>query len=164
MVAPSWAPDPRTSVLNRYLQSWDVANLFVLGASAFPQNAGYNPTGTVSALAFWAADAIRNRTSKPGTARRCVSIGSLARSVGATGAGVAILLAGSPRLRERRIRRNSLKSNGARYLAVASDCAAAIPSREVTLLSPAGGHRDAFGNIIAPNITPDRETGIGAWK
>jgi gluconate 2-dehydrogenase alpha chain len=56
--------DPKTSVLNRYLQSWDVSNLFVLGASAFPQNAGYNPTGTVAALAFWAAEAIRTRYLK----------------------------------------------------------------------------------------------------
>ena len=40
--------DPKTSALNRYLQSWDVPNLFVMGASAFPQNAGYNPTGTVA--------------------------------------------------------------------------------------------------------------------
>jgi gluconate 2-dehydrogenase alpha chain len=50
--------NPRDSALNRYLQSWDVPNLFVLGASAFPQNAGYNPTGTVGALAYWCADAI----------------------------------------------------------------------------------------------------------
>jgi gluconate 2-dehydrogenase alpha chain len=50
--------DPKTSALNRYLQSWDVPNLFVLGASAFPQNAGYNPTGTVAALALWAAKAV----------------------------------------------------------------------------------------------------------
>ncbi|MBV9456608.1 MAG: GMC family oxidoreductase [Bradyrhizobium sp.] len=56
--------DPNTSVINRYLQSWDVSNLFVLGASAFPQNAGYNPTGTVGALAFWAADAIRSKYLK----------------------------------------------------------------------------------------------------
>jgi gluconate 2-dehydrogenase alpha chain len=56
--------DPKTSALNRYLQSWDVPNLFVLGATAFPQNAGYNPTGTVGALAFWAADAIVNRYLK----------------------------------------------------------------------------------------------------
>lgn len=34
-------------------------NLFVVGASAFPQNPGYNPTGTVGALAFKAAHAIR---------------------------------------------------------------------------------------------------------
>jgi gluconate 2-dehydrogenase alpha chain len=46
------------------LQSWDVSNLFVLGASAFPQNAGYNPTLTVGALAFWAADAIRSKYLK----------------------------------------------------------------------------------------------------
>jgi gluconate 2-dehydrogenase alpha chain len=56
--------DPKSSAINRYLQSWDVPNLFVLGASAFPQNAGYNPTGTVGALAFWAAAAIRNQYLK----------------------------------------------------------------------------------------------------
>ncbi len=50
--------DPKTSVLNRYLQSWDVPNVFVMGASAFPQNAGYNPTGTVGALTYWALEAI----------------------------------------------------------------------------------------------------------
>jgi len=50
--------DPKTSVVNKYLQSWDVPNVFVVGASAFPQNAGYNPTGTVGALAFWTAEAI----------------------------------------------------------------------------------------------------------
>jgi gluconate 2-dehydrogenase alpha chain len=53
--------DPTRSAVNRYLQSWDVPNVFVIGASAFPQNAGKNPTGTVGALAFWAADAIRDR-------------------------------------------------------------------------------------------------------
>jgi len=36
-----------------------VMALFVLGASAFPQNAGYNPTGTVAALTYYAADAIK---------------------------------------------------------------------------------------------------------
>jgi gluconate 2-dehydrogenase alpha chain len=56
--------DPKTSALNRYLQSWDVPNLFVMGATAFPQNAGYNPTGTVGALAYWAADAIKTKYLK----------------------------------------------------------------------------------------------------
>ena len=56
--------DPKTSVVNRYLQCWDVPNVFVLGSSVFPQNAGYNPTGTVGALAYWAADAIRTRYLK----------------------------------------------------------------------------------------------------
>jgi gluconate 2-dehydrogenase alpha chain len=56
--------DPKTSAINRYLQSWDVDNLFVMGASAFPQNAGYNPTNTVAALAFWSAAAIRQQYLK----------------------------------------------------------------------------------------------------
>ena len=53
-----------TSVVNRYLQSWDVPNVFVIGASNFPQNASYNPTCTVGALAYMAADAIVTRFLK----------------------------------------------------------------------------------------------------
>jgi gluconate 2-dehydrogenase alpha chain len=57
--------DPATSVVNRYCQSWDVHNVFVPGgASVFPQNHGYNPTGTVGALAYWTADAIKDRYLK----------------------------------------------------------------------------------------------------
>jgi gluconate 2-dehydrogenase alpha chain len=56
--------NPNTSAVNRYLQNWDVTNVFVMGASAFPQNAGYNPTDTVCALAFWSAAAIRNQYLK----------------------------------------------------------------------------------------------------
>jgi gluconate 2-dehydrogenase alpha chain len=57
--------DPATSVLNRYCQSWDVSNVFVPGgASVFPQNHGYNPTDTVGALAYWTADAIKDRYLK----------------------------------------------------------------------------------------------------
>ena len=56
--------DPSTSAVNTYLQSWDVPNVFVLGACAFPQNAGKNPTGPVGALAYWSADAIRKRYLK----------------------------------------------------------------------------------------------------
>ncbi|MDB5879377.1 MAG: family oxidoreductase, partial [Variovorax sp.] len=55
---------PKTSVINRYLQSWDVPNVFVMGASAFPQNFGYNPTAVVGALAYWSAKAIRERYLK----------------------------------------------------------------------------------------------------
>ncbi|HET7299450.1 MAG TPA: GMC family oxidoreductase [Oleiagrimonas sp.] len=58
--------DPRTSFCNRYLQSWDVPNLWVMGASVFPQNAGYNPTGTVGALTFWAAAAMKRYLRQPG--------------------------------------------------------------------------------------------------
>ncbi|KKX55269.1 MULTISPECIES: GMC family oxidoreductase [Brevibacillus] len=49
---------PDTSAVNNYLQMWDVENLFVVGASAFPHNSGYNPTDTVGALAYRAAEGI----------------------------------------------------------------------------------------------------------
>jgi gluconate 2-dehydrogenase alpha chain len=50
--------DPATSAVNNYLQMWDVDNVFVVGASAFAHNSGYNPTGTVGALAYRAAEGI----------------------------------------------------------------------------------------------------------
>ncbi|GAN68784.1 GMC family oxidoreductase [Acetobacter orleanensis] len=56
--------DPKTSALNRYLQSWDVSNVFVVGANAFPQGMGYNPTGLVAALAYWSAHHIRTQWLK----------------------------------------------------------------------------------------------------
>ena len=56
--------DPKTSVVNRYLQVWDAHNLFVQGASVFPQQHGYNPTGTVGALAYWSANAITQKYLK----------------------------------------------------------------------------------------------------
>jgi gluconate 2-dehydrogenase alpha chain len=55
---------PDRSVLNPYLQHWHVANLFVLGASSFPQNASANPTPTILALTYRAADAIAKRYLK----------------------------------------------------------------------------------------------------
>ncbi|GBR01824.1 GMC family oxidoreductase [Acetobacter oeni] len=51
--------DPKSSALNRYLQCWDVSNVFVIGSNAFPQGTGYNPTGMVAALAYWSAHHIR---------------------------------------------------------------------------------------------------------
>jgi gluconate 2-dehydrogenase alpha chain len=56
--------DPRSSVVNRYLQAWDAHNLFIMGASVFPQQHGYNPTGTVGALTYWSAKAIAGRYIK----------------------------------------------------------------------------------------------------
>jgi gluconate 2-dehydrogenase alpha chain len=56
--------DSSTSVVNRYLQSWDLHNLFVIGACNYPQNPGYNPTGTVGALAYWLLDALTQRYLK----------------------------------------------------------------------------------------------------
>jgi gluconate 2-dehydrogenase alpha chain len=56
--------NPKTSVVNRYLQSWDVPNVFVIGASNYPQNASWNPTGTLGALTYWAIDALKNKYLK----------------------------------------------------------------------------------------------------
>jgi gluconate 2-dehydrogenase alpha chain len=53
--------EPGEAVVNSWLQMWDFDNVFVVGASAFPQNASFNPTGTVGALAYRAADGIVNR-------------------------------------------------------------------------------------------------------
>lgn len=57
--------DPATSAVNRYLQSWDVPNVWVSGASAFPQNIQFNPTGAVGALTYWMADALRDYIRDP---------------------------------------------------------------------------------------------------
>jgi gluconate 2-dehydrogenase alpha chain len=60
--------DPKTSVVNRYGQSWDVPNLFIIGSSTFPSMSGFNPTLTIQALAYMSADAIVNRYKKnPGS-------------------------------------------------------------------------------------------------
>ncbi|WP_018631431.1 cytochrome c [Neomegalonema perideroedes] len=52
------------------------------------------------------------------------------------------------------------------YLYAAGGCASchATPGREDG--APAGGHELAspFGSFLVPNITPDRETGIGGWS
>ena len=56
--------DPRNSVVNKYGQSWDIPNLFVMGSSTFPTMSGYNPTLTIEAHAYLSADAIVQRYIK----------------------------------------------------------------------------------------------------
>jgi gluconate 2-dehydrogenase alpha chain len=51
---------PANSVINRYSQSWDLPNLFIYGASAFPQNIGYNPTGLLAGLAYFSAEKLKS--------------------------------------------------------------------------------------------------------
>src|SRR5579871_1663780 len=55
---------PERSAVNTHMQSWRMPNLFVLGASAFPQNPSGNPTLTAVALTYRAADAIVERYVK----------------------------------------------------------------------------------------------------
>jgi gluconate 2-dehydrogenase alpha chain len=53
--------NPRNSVVNKYSQSWDVPNLFIVGSSTFPSMSGFNPTLTIQALAYMTSEAIVNR-------------------------------------------------------------------------------------------------------
>jgi gluconate 2-dehydrogenase alpha chain len=55
---------PESSVVNPYLQHWDLPDLWVIGASAFPQNPSRNPTLTALALTTWAGDALIDRYLK----------------------------------------------------------------------------------------------------
>lgn len=48
--------DPKTSAVNNYLQMWDMENLFVVGGSSFPHFSCYNPTGTIGAVCYRAAE------------------------------------------------------------------------------------------------------------
>jgi gluconate 2-dehydrogenase alpha chain len=48
--------DPDSAVLNRWQISHEVPNLMILGGSAFPTSAGRNPTETIQATAWRAAD------------------------------------------------------------------------------------------------------------
>lgn len=50
--------DPETSAVNSYLQMWDAENILVIGASAFPHNSCFNPTGTIGALSYRSSEGI----------------------------------------------------------------------------------------------------------
>ncbi|MEA0556301.1 GMC family oxidoreductase [Lysinibacillus irui] len=49
---------PEQGVVNNYLQHWDVDNLFAVSAGNFAHNSGYNPTGTLGALAYRCAEGV----------------------------------------------------------------------------------------------------------
>jgi gluconate 2-dehydrogenase alpha chain len=57
--------DPATSVVSPHLQHWDAQNLFVVGASVYPFNAGYNPTGPLGALALRLGDDLNDYVARP---------------------------------------------------------------------------------------------------
>jgi choline dehydrogenase-like flavoprotein len=53
--------DAKSSVTNQWCQTWDVPNLFVTDGAVFVSNADKNPTLTIMALAWRAADHILER-------------------------------------------------------------------------------------------------------
>jgi gluconate 2-dehydrogenase alpha chain len=58
---------PEASVVNPWGQNWELPNLFVMGASTFPQNGAANPTTSVLAFAYRTADAVIGRYLKSPT-------------------------------------------------------------------------------------------------
>ena len=52
--------DPEHSVVNKWNQSWDVPNLFIVDGSVVATGGVVNPTPTISALALRAATYIRD--------------------------------------------------------------------------------------------------------
>ena len=57
--------DPKYSVVSPHLQHWDAQNLFVVGASVYPHNSGYNPTGPLAALALRLGDDLARYVARP---------------------------------------------------------------------------------------------------
>jgi gluconate 2-dehydrogenase alpha chain len=57
--------DPRSSVVSPHLQHWDAHNLFIVGASVYPHNSSYNPTGPLAALALRLGDDLVRYTHQP---------------------------------------------------------------------------------------------------
>ncbi|MBV8070189.1 MAG: GMC family oxidoreductase [Acidobacteriaceae bacterium] len=56
--------NPKTSVLNKYCQAWDVKNLFITDAAPFASNADKNPTLTISALGWRTSEYVVDQVKK----------------------------------------------------------------------------------------------------
>lgn len=52
--------DPGTSVVDKHQRSWDHPNLFLVGDGVFPSSGTANPSLTIAALSFQAADVLAN--------------------------------------------------------------------------------------------------------
>ena len=129
---------PTNSVVNKYGQSWDVSNLFVTGSGLFPQNAGYNPTGTLAGP--WptcpSARYVRSTSRRPApwcslTAmiRRFKTLGVVASAIGAGVLGLAGL---------------------------------ALSQGRMTASAPEAPHADPNGNPAHPGLHAQRRPGATA--
>ncbi len=55
---------PERSAVNTWLQHWQMPNLWITGGCTFPQNESANPTLTILAVTYRAADAFVDRYLK----------------------------------------------------------------------------------------------------
>jgi mono/diheme cytochrome c family protein len=79
-----------------------------------------------------------------------------------TGALAAMLLVVPPQARAQDQQDSGLIARG-RYLATVGDCGACHTKPGGPPMAGGRPLETPFGNVIAPNITPDQETGIGGW-
>ena len=56
--------DPASSVVDKYGLAHEASNLMVLGGSVFPASSGYNPTETIEAHAWYAAEYLAKNLQK----------------------------------------------------------------------------------------------------
>ncbi len=166
--------DPKTSVINKYLQSWDVPNLFVLGANVFAHGIGYNPTGLVGGLAYWAAANIRSTYLKrprsdgtamngTGFARRFWVAATLVLVVAAAALFVIALHVPNPGISPLLAQRKPDMAHG-KYVAVLGDCAACHTAAGGQPFAGGVPFSTPVGTVYSTNITPDHDSGIGNYS
>jgi mono/diheme cytochrome c family protein len=78
--------------------------------------------------------------------------------------GCALLLLGNATARAQDPDKQSFEViQHGRYMAIAGDCTACHTAKGGQLFAGGGALETPFGVLLAPNITPDLETGIGGW-
>ena len=149
--------DPKTSALNRYLQSWDVPNLFVMGASGFPAERRLQSDRHVAALAYLVGGRDPQPIpQEPGAAGPCMS-GAAARALivrdrggGSLSSGSAVRRGSGATLRHAPTSRTSRRSSADAISRSVADCAACHDEPVAT--APFAGGRPIetpFGNMLA---------------
>jgi choline dehydrogenase-like flavoprotein len=53
--------NPQDSVTNKWNQTWDLPNLFIVDGSSLTPGGAVNPTSTIGALAVWCGEYIKRR-------------------------------------------------------------------------------------------------------
>ena len=158
--APSWAPTRAPASSTATCSRGTCRTCSCMGACAFPQNAGYNPTGTVGALRSGRADAIRSQYLQE--ARAAASC-TLERRGASSRRRRILLLAGGVGalhgLRQRRPMRARLgrtrRSCAAAISSRAGDCAACHTADGGQPFAGGRAVPTPFGTIYSSNITPD---------
>jgi mono/diheme cytochrome c family protein len=91
-------------------------------------------------------------------------IGGNTQWLGGAVAAVALLLALTPAIAGESDPQDFTQIEKGRYLAVLGDCASCHTDPGGRPFAGGRAIETPFGNVNAPNITPDRDTGIGAWS